>query len=120
MGPFETPEGAKDSRIEWKSPIIIGPFGIDVIFIRVYILPRRKSKIPGDGVNEFHVMQSSICNSKVPTVGAIGLLLNIPPCLTMCVNPTPLWVKRSAKGDVCSCNNNFYRLIVAEDTSAYQ
>ena len=45
---------------------------------------------------------ASIDLAKCPAMRAIDLLLRIPPCLSMTINPSPFWVLRPSQSDVVS------------------
>jgi len=69
----------------------------DINFSAVCNIDRR-TNLP-----KFHIPNyASIDIPKCPAVGAIDLLLRIPPCLSMTINPSPFWVPRPSQSDVVS------------------
>lgn len=75
---------------------------MNTVVERMNVLPSAQSKVPGDGLPEFHVLKDTVGDAKVDAMRAVGLLDGVPPLLTVGVDPAPVGIGGTAKSNVCA------------------
>jgi len=93
--------------------------GQDSVIVNMEIVRSFRLEVPSDRLVDLHVHDHARVDvSKEPTIGPIGLLHQVPPLLTVAVDPTPVRIGGSAQRHIASALER-YPGVPLEDSDSF-